>query len=828
MLPRCKLALETASGLATVFAIMPTPFALAAEDPFKLPEAASGDVFSEPQTKNENAAGSQAKNDGYILFAEISVNGEGKSRLAKLKDVGGKLYIAGASAAYAGLVKSADPNAFIALSSISGIEFTFDKLAYRLDIKKLRESDGPNAIDFASRKAQPGIASKPLTALIVDYDFNARTSQFGSSAAGLISARLVRGNVALESSWRLQTDKSFSQPGILRLDSALIISRQSDASKMTFGDFVSETSASNRAVRIGGFQWATDFSTRPDLITYPLPDFSGDVSVPTSLDLLVNDRRYARENVEPGEFTIRNIPVPLGRGEIGVVVRDALGREQVRSISFYSSRALLAPGLSQTAFNVGAVRRNFGRSSNDYGGFAGSLFHRRGISARLTAEGAIETADGFVNLGGGASTVIGSLGVLSTDLRFSRNNIGAGNIRRGKMIGAAFESAGHVFSARVEARHVSDGYDDLASASGDAPPKSFIIANLNLDLDSLGSFSLNAVAQKSQRGIVPANIDRTARILSASYRRVLANRVNIFADLSRRSNSVKGGKSDLSLLFGLSMQLGSRTNLQASTSRQNGRQFSQVAVYRPDNAPGEFGYSALASTGLIERLEGSLSYRSTWNRIEAQVQNQQGQFAAQVSSRGAFILADNQLFATEKVGGGFVIVDASKVAGVAVERENRPVGKTGKSGTMLITEIPAFIPVKIGVDPKSLPYDALASKLSDLIMVGPRSGTKLDLGVSRYRPRLLHLRDTRGAAFPPGTIIRAMPSNSEYIAGFDGIVEINEANSDRELQIVLPEGDICHADLEMLTQPIGAGLPNLSCYSRVRTIPLVAMGAGKN
>ena len=147
---------------------------------------------------------------------------------------------------------------------------------------------------------------------------------------------------------------------------------------------------------------------------------------------------------------------------------------------------------------------------------------------------------------------------------------------------------------------------------------------------------------------------------------------------------------------------------------------------------------------------------------------------------------------------------------------------------MLITEIPAFIPVKIGVDPKSLPYDALASKLSDLIMVGPRSGTKLDLGVSRYRPRLLHLRDTRGAAFPPGTIIRAMPSNSEYIAGFDGIVEINEANSDRELQIVLPEGDICHADLEMLTQPLGAGLPNLSCYSRVRTIPLVAMGAGKN
>lgn len=818
---RYKLALEAGTGLATILAIMPSAAAVAADDPFQLPPSAFDNT-------DQNASETAAKNANYILFAEITINDEKKSRLVKLQNNDGEMYISGASAVYAGLVKTADPNNFIALSSIAGLEYTFDTLAYRLDITKLRESDGPNAIDFAARKAQHSTTSAPLTALIVDYDFNARTSQFGSSAAGFIATRLVRGNTALESNWRIQTDNAFGETALVRLDSALIINRPSDASKMTFGDFVAVTSANNRAVRMGGFQWATDFSTRPDLITYPLPDFSGDVAVPTSLDLLVNDRRYSSENVEPGEFTIRNIPVPLGRGEIGVVVRDALGRERLRSISFYSSRSLLARGLSQTAFNIGPIRRNFGRSSGEYGGFAGSLFHRRGINNRLTMEGAAEMSDGFVNLGGGGSVALGSIGLFSTDLRFSRHNIRDGQtgmrpVRRGNMIGAAFESAGQMLSFRLEARRVSDGYDDLASAKGDAPPKSYITANLNLNLDDLGSFGLAAVAQRSQRGVVPVGVRRNASVVSASYRKLIAKRINLFADLSRRSNSAIGGKSDLSALLGLSVQLGQRTNVQASHSRQNKRYLSQVGVYRPDSAPGEFGYSALASTGIIDRAEASLSYRSTWNRAEVQVQNQEGKFAAQISSRGSFIFADNQLFATEKVGGGFVIVDASNVAGVSVQRENRPAGKTSKSGKLLITEIPPFIAVKIGVDPKTLPHDAIARKLSDMIAVGPRAGTKLDLGVSHYKPMLIQLRDTRGTAFAPGTIIRALPSNSEYIAGYDGIVELNSMSGDTELQIILLGGDICHADLEMLNAMTDPDMPVLSCYSRVRTLPLAAM-----
>ncbi len=826
MMLRYKLALEAGTGLATVLGVMPSAAAMAADDPFQLPPAAQDNA-------GQNISAATSKGANYTLFAEITINGEKKSRLVKLQDIDGAMSISGASAVYAGLVKSADPNGFIPLSSIAGLEYTFDTLAYRLDIKKLRESDGPNAIDFAARKVPRNAASAALTAFIVDYDFNARTSQFGSSAAGFISTRLVHGNTALESNWRIQTDNGVGETALLRLDSALIINRPSDASKMTFGDFVAVTSANNRAVRMGGFQWATDFSTRPDLITYPLPDFSGDVAVPTSLDLLVNDRRYTSENIEPGEFTIRNIPVPLGRGEIGVVVRDALGRERLRSISFYSSRSLLARGLSQTAFNIGPIRRNFGRTSGEYSGFAGSLFHRRGISNRLTVEGAAEMSDGFVNLGGGGSVALGSLGLFSADLRFSRHNIragqfgmlvsGASQVRRGNMFGVAFESAGQTLSFRFEARRVSNGYDDLASAKGDAPPKSVINANLNLDLDDLGSFSLAAVAQKSQAGILPAGVRRDAHVVSASYRKIVAKRINLFADVSRRSNSVAGGKSDLSVLIGLSVQLGQRTNVQASHSRQNGRHLSQVGVYRPDSAPGEFGYSALASTGIIDRAEASLSYRSTWNRAEIQVQNQEGQFAAQISSRGSFIFADNQLFATEKVGGGFVIVDASKVAGVSVQRENRPAGKTSKSGKMLITEIPPFIAVKIGVDPKSLPHDAIARKLSDMIVVGPRAGTKLDLGVSHYKPVLIQLRDTRGTAFAPGTLIRSLPSNSEYIAGYDGIVELNSMTGDTGLQIILPDGDICHADLEMLNAMQDADMPVLSCYSRVRTLPLAAM-----
>ena len=57
-----------------------------------------------------------------------------------------------------------------------------------------------------------------------------------------------------------------------------------------------------------------------------------------------------------------------------------VGQERVISESFYGSPSLLAPGLDDYAFSVGAQRRNYGIESDNYGGAQAMALWRRGLS----------------------------------------------------------------------------------------------------------------------------------------------------------------------------------------------------------------------------------------------------------------------------------------------------------------------------------------------------------------------------------------------------------------------------------------------------------------
>ncbi|ASK88306.1 fimbria/pilus outer membrane usher protein [Sphingorhabdus sp. SMR4y] len=822
MRSRRKVALEATSGLATVFCLVHAGEANASNDPFALPTQSSSS--SNPQhfgdgTLNEvklQPAGN------YVLFADITVNGEQLKRVAKLMDRNGDLAISAESAIYAGLVDKMPKQDYIALKDIAGISFTFDPLSYHLDIRKRRNSDGPNLVDFGRGSRDRTGAGSPITAFMVDYDLSASVNNRETSASGLVNARLVRGNVAAQSNFRVQTRPASGQPHAIRLDSAITINKPDTMARATLGDFISAAPANSRAVRMGGLQLATDFALRPDLITYPLPDYSGDVAVTSGLDLLINDRRLTNTEIEPGEFSVRSIPVPIGRSEIGVIVRDALGREQIQSVNFYSSRSLLAPGLINAAINIGAIRRNYGRHSNDYGKLAASMMYRRGFSPKFTGEVALELQNGFTNAGGGGSLAIGSIGLLSGDFRLSSFRPALGPARRGTMFGASFESLGPVVSFRVEAQRVSDGYDDLASANGDAAPRSLFSANINFDLKDLGAFRLTAVEQRRQRSEFIDDNSRTTRVLSASYRNSLSAGANFFVDLSHRSGAGQPGAT--SILLGLSIQFGAKTNAQLSASFQGNRDQTELGVFRPDSLPGDVGYALQAGVGVVERISGLISYRGDWGRIQGQAENIEGQSAARVSARGSLIFADNQLFASERTNGGIVVVDAGGVEGVTVERENRPAGKTQRSGKFLLTEITPFVPTKVGIDPKTLPRDALARKLNDMIVVAPRSATKLDLGISRYVPLRFQLSDMRGQIVAPGTVVSALPSRSEYIVGFDGMIEINEALGDTELRLERFDGSVCHASMQFMMPAENDGVAALSCDAQTRALPLAAMG----
>jgi outer membrane usher protein len=828
MRPRHNLARDSASGLITALCLFYADQAVAGDDPFAINynTLSENDAFgmAAPTADNRTA------NPEYTLFVELRVNGIARARLVQLHDVNGQISIRVQDAQAAGLVNSKRNIGYLPISELKLLKWNFDRTAGVLSVEIARKSDGPNNIDLGKRSLF-STDSHPLTAIIANYDLTAAVNRGGVSVAGLVDARILRGDLSFGSAWRFASNNPADEHPIVRLDTAITVNMPGRTMRATLGDFVTDSPANARAVRLGGFQIGTDFGLRPDLITYPLPDFTGSVAVPTGLDLIVADRRFKAGAVDAGEFTVRNIPVPLGRNSVGVVVRDFLGQERIDTVSFYTSRALLAKSLTQYSINVGAIRRNFGRLSNDYGPWAATARLRSGISNHITVEPSVELAKGFGAVGLSSTFTLGNIGLFTLDARASRfdseSNFAATAIRRrGSLFGASFESIGNFLSLQVEARRASENYDDLASISGDHPPPSIISGSLNFDFQNMGSFRLTAIRQtKQRRAVVPAE-PRRSDVFTAGYRKTFKGGINLFVDATHQRSD---GRSS-SILAGLSVQFGGharsgydrRTNAQATGSRQNGQTQANAGLYRMDALPGDIGYAVSAGTGAVDQGSALVAYRGDWGRVEAQAEFVGNAAAARVGASGSLLLAEGKIFAARRLDNGFAIVRTGKVGDIAIQQENRAAGRTNKSGFKLLTEFPAYVPTKISIDPKSLPDMAIARKLSAMVAVPSRSGAMVDLEVEHYQPTLFRLLGQNRQPVAPGTLVQAIPSKSEYVVGFDGMVEVNGWYDDTELRFEGADERRCFASFSAQALKSSANnngtAPQVHCDGSIRPL----------
>jgi outer membrane usher protein len=130
-----------------------------------------------------------------------------------------------------------------------------------------------------------------------------------------------------------------------------------------------------------------DFATRPDLVTLPLPSFSGSAAVPSTGDAYVNDVRAISQDVDSGPFRMTNLPILSGQGNASVIVRDSSGRDVETTLPFLVSNQLLRGGLFDFSAQAGFPRLFYGALSNVYAGEpAGSASLRYGFSNHLTLE----------------------------------------------------------------------------------------------------------------------------------------------------------------------------------------------------------------------------------------------------------------------------------------------------------------------------------------------------------------------------------------------------------------------------------------------------------
>lgn len=746
---------------------------------------AQADPFAIPDDLTAQSVAQTA--DQGPLLVEIVVDGRKRSRMVHIDGRGDALTIDAADARAAGLPVTPDAGGAVRMADLKIYRWSFDKLRQQLEVLLLRASDGANFRDFAARSRIES-ETHPLLALRLDYDLTATISQRGVSAGGLVDGYVARGNFSIGSSGRVLSNPQPGSSAFVRLETQAQLFIESQGLVAVAGDLVSAGSQSQRPVRMGGLQLATDTQLRPDLVMMPLPAFSGSVSVPTTIDLVSAGQNVAVGKVEPGEFTVRNIPMQAGRGELSAVLRDSLGREVVQTTRFYVSRDLLAPRRTAYAVNAGFVRRRFGITSNDYGPLAATAYVRRGLSPSVTLEASGEWSAKLINLGARADFTIAKIAKATIEGRLSRD----GDAGSGTLFNIGLESIGPRFGVSAGATLPSATYRDVASRLGDPlPPRQLFVSGF-VRVRNNTQIQFDAVRRERRADpILLRKGDRTDS-LGVSLQTPVGRRMRLYGSTDYRWVD---GRGTAAVAAGLSLNLGGARHAGLSLRRNGSRNSASARYTKDDVREGDISYRLDASLDDgTQRVAAGLGWRGQAARLDGEIEEVGGRFAGRFNARGTLMLAGGTLYARNTSNTGYALVRAGTVGGIPVTLENQLVGRTNRKGRLLVQDIPALTPVKIDVDPDKLPAEALVKATLHTIRVPARTVALVEIDAVRFIPVMRLVTDATGTPLPAGMPVTAYPSGGETLTGFDGMVEINAGAEDTRLVAGWP-GRTCVVEL---------------------------------
>lgn len=331
-------------------------------------------------------------------------------------------YVASVDLQRAGLPADKLPPGEVNMSQLSGVKTEYDSGRQRLLLSVPRDWLPERPVSFGGEPTQ--ITPQNGQGALLNYDFYTSHTQHGDGQASLWHELRFFNDVGFFSSTgylrqRLTGDNN-QQEGYVRYDTVFTAMHEESATQWRLGDVVSDALSWSSSVRVGGISWGRDFSLRPDLVTWPLPTFSGEAVVPTAADLFINGYQAGSTQIQPGPFTLTNLPYINGAGEAVLVTRDALGRQVSTTLPFYVASDLLKTGMTDGAVTFGSLRRNYGLENFDYGPALGSATYRYGASDYLTLESHGEGAKSLALAGAGALVRLGRFGVVNGALSESR------------------------------------------------------------------------------------------------------------------------------------------------------------------------------------------------------------------------------------------------------------------------------------------------------------------------------------------------------------------------------------------------------------------------
>ncbi|MCH8543422.1 MAG: fimbria/pilus outer membrane usher protein [Alcanivorax sp.] len=586
--------------------------------------------------------------------------------------------------------------------------------------------------------------------------------------------------------------------------------RYSDPASMltyTVGDTISGSLGWSSATRLGGVQIARNFATRPDLITFPLPSFSGSASVPTALEIFVNNLKVGEQALQPGPFNVETAPLLTGLGEVQLVTTDALGRQSVETVPFYVSPQLLRQGLTDYSASAGLPRRRFGTVSADYGDkvmATGVL--RYGLSDTLTVESSATVLDDLRVAGAGLVTRLGLLGVSGMSLSYSESqHADSSASQNGGQITASHEFRQRRYALSAQHTQRERGFRDSA--------------NYFSDRDLLRSATqLNASLRAGRQGSVNASYLRTRQFdtpdnefLVLGHTRNLLQRVSL--SLSVNQNLRDSDDRTLFASVNMSLDRPGQRNLSASASASHSDSGTraQLNLRRPVQEFWDIGWNLGYSYDDSNVTRADATWRTPYAQVQGGASRGSRGTDLFASADGSLVYGGGSLFAANRVTDSFAIIDTSGFAGVPVRQSNLLIGHSNRHGRLLVPNLVSFVPNKLAIDIDDLPVNTRIEQPQTEVTPADQVGLVVRFEITRQHSAIVILHDADGTPLPLGTAVR-LPDGSRTVVGHDGEVFVQElATQDNTQQNVLTvittRGDGCRAHV---TAPAHSdGLPRI-------------------
>lgn len=511
--------------------------------------------------------------------------------------------------------------------------------------------------------------------------------------------------------------------------------------------------------------------------------------MPSVVDVYVNNSLAARDNVPAGPFSVEDIPVVTGDGQIRLVVRDALGREQVIVQDFYASTALLRSGLAEYSLNVGWLRESFGIESNDYGSLVSIGQYRYGLTDRLTGEIHGEVGGGKTTVGVSLAQAIGEGGILTAGAAAS-SNAGHGLLW---LFGYEYQGTRSRFNTRLTGR--DRRFAQLGTGiEADAPRLEWSTSG-GASLGEHGSLGLAVLVQKFD-----AMEDR--ELVTLTFNRTLGWNTALSLLVSHATNVV----SELSAGLYLSRSFGQRRS--ASLGFQHDGGYDELRLQTRYDLPQGSGFGYRLGTTLSDQseLEGDVAAQTGVGRYMLETRVREDALAWRASTSGGLVaLSGSGLHPAREIGEAFAIADVGDYADVRVYLENREVGRTDGDGRVLLPRLRPYERNRVSIEQSDIPFDARIDGLEMTVTPRAHSGLAVAFEVRAGQNVTLKALDPRGTPLPIGAHA-VTPNGQRFVLGRAGLLYLSGVEPGEAVAIEW-QGNRCRIELP---SQFGAGpMPHL-------------------